>query len=205
MRGLVAGLPSPHPLGQGLPAVYQDEDAFTMRMTQAFDDLLAPILATLDNLPAYFDPALAPDDFVDWLAEWVAMDIDETWGPALRRSAVAGATDLHGRRGTAAGLADHVRLVTGGEVDLVETGGTVWSVDPGSPLPGSARAALLVRVRVADPGSVDSARLDRLVSAVKPAHVPHTIEITQLDDDGRTGGTPGTPGSARKRPPKPPA
>ena len=192
MRGPVSNLLSPHPLGLGLPAVYQDEDPFTMRMTEAFDEVLAPIIATLDNLPVYFDPDLAPEDFVDWLAEWVAIELDEMWELPLRRAVVAGATDLHGRRGTAAGLADHVRLVTGGEVEVIETGGTAWSVDPGSPLPGSPRPALKVRVRVADPGVVDPIRLDRLVTSVKPAHVPHTIEILPLE-----GAVP-----ARKRPPK---
>ena len=102
MRGTVGGLLSPHPLGAGLPAVYQDEDPFVMRMTRAFDELLAPVIATLDNLSAYFDPALAPEDFVDWLAEWVGMELDDNWPVELRRAVVASATDLLGRRGTAA-------------------------------------------------------------------------------------------------------
>ena len=52
MRGLVADLPSPHPMGRRLPAVYQEEDPFTMRLTEALDEVLAPIISTLDNLPA---------------------------------------------------------------------------------------------------------------------------------------------------------
>ena len=202
MRGTVGGLLSPHPLGLGLPAVYQDEDPFAMRMTRAFDELLAPVIATLDNLSAYFDPALAPEDFVDWLAEWVGMELDENWDVDLRREVVATATDLLGRRGTALGLADVLRLVTGGEVELIETGGTAWSVDAGSELPGSARPALQVRVRVADPAALDPGRLDRLVTASKPAHVPHSIEIVATD--GGRSAPPGSP-SPRRRTPKPPA
>lgn len=206
MRGTVADLPSPHPLAERLPAVYQDEDAFTVRMTQAFDELLAPIIGVLDNLAAYFSPDLAPEDFVDYLAGWVGMELDETWDLALRRSAVAGATGLHARRGTASGLADHVRLVTGGEVELVETGGTAWSVDPGSPLPGAPAASLLVRVRVPDPASLDQARLDRLVASIKPAHVPHAIEIVKgggsAGGDASGGGGGGSAAPARKRAPK---
>jgi phage tail-like protein len=205
MRGTVAGLLSPHPLGDGLPAVYQDEDPFTIRMTRALDELVAPIVATLDNLPTYFDPSEAPEDFVDWLAEWVGMELDENWAVGLRREVVARATDLLGRRGTAAGLADQLRLITGGEVELVETGGTAWSVDPGSPMPGSPRPELEVRVKVADPAALDPGRLDRLVTASKPAHVPHSIEIVALG-----GGKAGAEGSAppsvpRRRAPKPSA
>lgn len=199
MRGTLPGLHSPHPLGRGLPAVYQDEDPFTMRMTEAFDELLAPVISTLDCLPAYFDAAVAPEDFVDWLADWVGIDLDETWDLPLRRQVVAGATDLHARRGTAAGLADQVRLVTGGEVEVHESGGTAWSVDAGSALPGSRKPTLLVRVRVPDPSAVDPVRLERLVTAVKPAHVPHSLEILPQKGGGATsrGGSGGSGGGGR--------
>jgi phage tail-like protein len=202
MRGTVGGLLSPHPLALGLPAVYQDEDQFTVRMTHAFDELLAPVIATLDNLSAYFQPSLAPEDFIDWLADWVGMDLDENWDVELRREVVARAIDLLGRRGTAAGLADVLRLLTGGEVELIETGGTAWSVDAGSELPGSPRPALQVRLRVTDPAALDPARLDRLIIASKPAHVPHTVEVLPLPGGSAAAVPPSTP---RRRPPRPPA
>ena len=109
------------------------------------------------------------------------------------------------RRGTASGLVDHVRLVTGGEVELLETGGTAWSVDPGSPLPGLPTPDLVVRVRVADPSSVDQVRLDRLVTSIKPAHVPHRLEIIGGDglagsgDGGAAGPGPGARRRVRTR------
>jgi len=177
MRGLIGGLPSPHPLGAALPAVYQEEDQFAMRLTSAFDDALAPIVSTLDNLPAYFAPSLTPEDFLAWLSDWVAFDLDETWSVARRREAVARAVDILRRRGTSIGLAEEVALVTGGEVEIIENGGTAWSLDPASPMVGSAKPALIVRVRVDDPSAIDPDRIDRVVSAAKPAHVPHRVEI----------------------------
>lgn len=177
MRGLIGGLPSPHPLGSALPAVYQEEDQFAMRLTSAFDDALAPIVSTLDNLPAYFAPSLTPEDFLAWLSDWVAFDLDETWSVARRREAVARAVDILRRRGTSIGLAEEVALVTGGEVEIIENGGTAWSLDPASPMVGSAKPALIVRVRVDDPSAIDTDRIDRVVSAAKPAHVPHRVEI----------------------------
>lgn len=186
MRGLVPGLASPHPMARQLPAVYQEEDAFTVRLTEALDEVLAPILSTLDNLPAYFDPRLTPDDFLGWLAGWVALDLDETWDSAQRRTAVSQAVDLLRRRGTAAGLADEVRLVTGAEVEVVENGGVAWSLDPASPMVGSPEPTLLVRITAADPSSVDADRVERLVSGAKPAHVPHRIEIAGLAPARRT-------------------
>jgi phage tail-like protein len=177
MRGLIGGLPSPHPLGAALPAVYQEEDRFAMRLTSAFDDVLAPIVSTLDNLPAYFAPSLTPEDFLAWLADWVAFDLDESWSVARRREAVARAVDILRRRGTSIGLAEEVALVTGGEVEIIENGGTAWSLDPASPMVGSPKPALIVRVTVDDPSAIDVDRVDRVVSAAKPAHVPHRVEI----------------------------
>ncbi len=180
MRGLVADLPNPHPLGRRLPAVYQEEDPFTMRLTEALDDVLAPILCTLDNLPAYFDPRLTPDDFLGWLAGWVAFDLDETWDASRRRAAVVQAVDLLRRRGTASGLVDEIRLVTGAEVEVVENGGTAWSLDAMSPIVGTPEPTLLVRITAADPASIDADHVDRVVVAAKPAHVPHRIEIVSV-------------------------
>ena len=74
MRGLVAGLDGTHPLGPALPALYQ-EDVTAQRFLSAFDDALAPILCTLDNIDAYFDPRLAPEDFLDWLGGWVGLSL----------------------------------------------------------------------------------------------------------------------------------
>jgi phage tail-like protein len=177
MRGLVDGLSSPHPMATGLPAIFQEEDPFTVRFTQAFDDSLAPVFSTLDNLPAYFDPRYAPEDFLGWLAGWVAIELDETWDVARRRTAVRGGADLLRRRGTAIGLATELELATGGQVEIIESGGSAWSLDPGSPMVGSARPALLVRIRVADPAGLDRERIDRIVDAAKPAHVPHRVEV----------------------------
>jgi len=177
MRGVVDGLASPLPLAHGLPAVYQEEDEFAVRLAEAFDAELAPIISTLDNLSAYFDPRLTPEDFLGWLASWVALELDETWDIERRRAAMLAAVDVMRRRGTAAGLADELRLAIDGEVDVIESGGSAWSLDPSSPMVGSSELALLVRVRVADPSQVDVDHLDRVVRSAKPAHVPHRIEV----------------------------
>jgi phage tail-like protein len=178
MRGYVPDLASPHPLGPSLPPLYLEDD-FAQRLLLAFDDVLAPIHSSLDNLSAYLDPALAPDDFVDWLGEWVGAVMDATWEVERRRASVARAAELYGSRGTARGLAAQLELVTGGTVEIVENGGTTWSLDPSTPLPGTAEPNLSIRVVVADPAAVDGPRLDRLVAAAKPAHVPHSVEVVR--------------------------
>ena len=176
MRGLVPGLATPHPLAERLPALYQ-EDTFAVRLVGAFDDALAPAIASLDDFVSYLDPEVAPEDFLEWLAEWVGVALDETWPIERRRALVASAAELHRLRGTVAGLRAHVAIFTGGDVDIQENGGASYSLTPGSNLPGSAKLSLTVRVTLDDPASTSADRLDRLVAEAKPAHIPHKVEI----------------------------
>jgi phage tail-like protein len=176
VRGTVAGLASPHPLGPTLPGLYQD-DAFAQRLASAFDEVIAPVFASLDSFDAWLDPLVAPEDVLDWLAGWVGVALDQTWPVERRRSFVASALDLFRLRGTATGLAAHVAIFSGGEVEVVESGAAGWSSKADAAVPGSAQPDLLVRVKVPDPKRVDSARLEALVLAAKPAHMPHRIEL----------------------------
>ena len=178
MRGTIAGLRSPHPLGPSLPALYQD-DGFAQRFLSGLDEVLAPVFSTLDNFDAYLDPWLAPEDFLSWLAGWVGVALDEGWDEDRRRAIVARAVELYRMRGTAVGLAGQVEIQTGGRVEIVENGATGWSVDPGGELPGSPEPLVVVRVTVPDPRAIDTQRLDALVAAAKPAHVLHRIEIVK--------------------------
>lgn len=178
MRAAVPGLPSPHPLAQRLPAVFQD-DQFTRRFVSAFDDVLAPIFATLDCLVAYLDPALAPEDFLSWLAGWVALEPDGGWSVAQQRELLRHAVELHRWRGTARGVAAQVRLVTDAQVAVVDSGGCRAGTEPGGPLPDPDPAWVQVTLRVADPDTVDLERVRQAVAAAVPAHVTATVEVSR--------------------------
>src|SRR5712692_9864590 len=125
-RAHVPRLVSPHPLGSFLPALYQ-EDEFAQRWTAGLDEVLAPIFSSMDNLEAYLDPRLAPFDFLDWLGTWVGLVADETLPLERRRAFVSQASALYRMRGTPKGLAAHVQIFSGGEVEIVERGGTASS------------------------------------------------------------------------------
>jgi len=177
-RGLLSSLASPHPLGQYLPSLYQEDD-FAQRFLSAFDAALAPIFSTLDNLNAYMDPWLAPEDFLDWLASWFGLVLDEAWSVERRRALVANAFDFYRMRGTSRGLKAHVEVFTGGTVEVVDTGGLATSTTAGAPFPGSPNFAVLVRVQVDDPAAVNMVRLEALVMAAKPAHLTHRIQVVK--------------------------
>ncbi|MGW7542608.1 phage tail protein [Streptomyces sp. NPDC054770] len=177
-RAAVEGLLSPHPLGERLPGPYLDDD-LTVRLVAAFDDILAPVFCVLDCLDAYWNPRLAPTDFLPWLASWVAADpaLTERQPLDARREAVAGTTRRHARRGTARGLADEIQAVLGLTAEVSDTGGATWSATPGGSPPGSPEPCVRVRIRAADPTAVPLRRLAALIEANRPAHVPYTLEV----------------------------
>ncbi|MEV5274046.1 phage tail protein [Streptomyces werraensis] len=222
MRGSLDGLGSSAPIGAMLPAIFADDD-LAQRFVAGLDEVLAPFLVVLDNLDAYFDPALAPLDFTRWLADWVGAEtegidpgVDAAGaagggvgagavpasteaggtgagsGPAsaagagragalpaeLRlRAAVAAAARLHRVRGTRRGLSEAVRLVFGVAPEIRESGAAAWHARPLGPVPGDRRPHLHVTLRLPDPSPADHHRLDTLVAAARPAHMPYTVEV----------------------------
>ena len=176
MRNGTADVPVRHPIGDRLPAIYF-EDGFTLRFTTALDEVLAPVIAVLDGFADYLDPNLAPEDFLDWLTHWVALDVDEHWTPEQRRQLVGNAVELHRWRGTARGVAAHVRLLTGGQVEVTDSGACVATNRPGRPLPGTDPARVLVRVRVPDPTTIDQPGLVATVREIVPVHVSVAVEV----------------------------
>jgi phage tail-like protein len=154
--------------------------SFVMRLMSAFDDVLAPVFSSLDNLDAYVDPRLAPRDFVDWLSAWVALAPNHAWPLGHRRHRIAGEVTLASSWGTADGIKEVVSIFAGvdrGDVEIVESGGVSASPTPGGEFPGTPTPQLTVRVAVPDPSGFDVGRLRRVVAAAKPAHLPHEVEV----------------------------
>ena len=175
MRGTVVGLPTPYPLSGLLPAFLQEDD-FTVRLTQGFDDVVAPLISVLDCLDAYVDPLLAPPDFVPWLAAWVGATVDEHWADLRTRQSVLAASSMHRQRGTVDGLRSQLALATGGDVQIEDAGEVRCSVSPTGD-DDQTEPSLAIRIAVDDPGSVRVSVLEELVDGMKPAHVPHVIEV----------------------------
>ncbi|MEU9955886.1 phage tail protein [Streptomyces sp. NPDC050982] len=180
MRGSVDGLGSSAPIGMMLPAVFADDD-LAQRFVGGLDDVLAPILAVLDCLDSYFTPALAPVDFTRWLAGWVGAETDGTEPDDRLRAAVAAAAYLHRVRGTSRGLSEAIRLVFGVAPEITESGGAAWNARPLGPVPGDRSPRLHVTLRLSDPTRADEHRLDSLVAAARPAHMPYTVQVTAAE------------------------
>jgi phage tail-like protein len=79
-------------------------DPFAMRFLLALEEVLDPVIATLDSLPAHFDADLAPEHALMGLATWLGVDDVEDMPAAKRREAVRRAGELGRLNGTRAGL-----------------------------------------------------------------------------------------------------
>lgn len=187
-RGTIPGLLSPVPIVGLLPGIYQD-DEFTRQFTGGMDDVLAPVFATLDCLDTYVDPWLAPEDFLEWLAGWVGVVIDEGWPLDRSRAFIANIAELYRWRGTIRGLSAELAIYTGGDVEISESGGAAWSLTPGTAPPGDDEPRMAVRVSVDDPASINERTVDRMVAAAKPAHVVHVVEIAARRHQGKAEGS----------------
>lgn len=179
MRAIAERLPSAHPIGRLLPGIYQDDD-FLQRFTQGLDSVLAVVVSTLDNLEAYFDPELAPTDFVDWLAGWLGLVRDPARSLGDTRSILMRVSEIYRWRGTSHGLVDHIEVAFGVRPQIAETGGTSYASQAGAALPGSSTPRMVVTVRVEDPSSFSREALDQFVAANKPAHIPHRVEVLPI-------------------------
>ena len=116
-------------LRSGLPAVYQESD-FGMRFIGGLEELLDPIVAVLDALPAHFDPDHAPRDILNLLASWLGVDLDESQEIRHQREMVRRAADLGRKRGTVAGMELALKLAYPDvPLRIEDQGGVRWSLD----------------------------------------------------------------------------
>lgn len=143
---------------QYLPRVFQqksgesDEHYFLGRFLRAFEAMLsgttetagesAGIEALLDELHHYFDPELAPSQFLPWLAGWVGLQLAEgveydgeqdnqerTLAPmqilplaearsTVNRKLLGSIVQLYKKRGTLDGLAEYLQVYAGEEAAI---------------------------------------------------------------------------------------
>lgn len=168
--------PTPLPVVSLLPGVFQ-EDPFTQGFCAAMDQVLLPVVTTLDGFPAYLDPGTAPQQMLVRLASWMGLPLAGRWAQESLRQALSAAMHLYEMRGTRQGLEELLRLLTGSGADIQESGGSSWSATPQAPFPGSAEPFLLVRVRWAQLTGIDEEALRALLAMFVPAHVPWTLDL----------------------------
>lgn len=155
-----------------LPGVFSRND-FLARYLLIFETINEPVQRTVDNLPDYFDPSLAPADFLPWLGSWLGLVLDERWPDAQRRELIQAAPDLYRWRGTRRGLSEYIRVYTGITPEIVEP--TLSEVSTARDL----AFRFTVRLTLPSGAQVDRALLEQIIDAEKPAFAAGTLEIVR--------------------------
>lgn len=180
---------------QYLPLIYEDDD-FMGRFLMLFESFWAPIESQIDQMEFYFDPQLAPVEFLPWLASWLDLVLDERWPEDRRRLLLQSSASLYRKRGTAQGLKEHLEIYTGGDVQIIEHRARNFSLGPKAYLgPGIALGrdniphtfTVVLRLLPISPsvGKEEAARMEmerrRTIEAIieveKPAFAGYTLHI----------------------------
>lgn len=102
-----------------LPSIYEDDDLMG-RFLMLFESFLAPLDSQIRGQADYFDPFLAPVEFIPWLASWTDMRIDEELPPENKRSLLNASAALLRSRGTRKALKEYLEIYTGGRAEIRE-------------------------------------------------------------------------------------
>jgi len=109
---------------ESLPAIYRRSDAVGRNLVRelcfVFEHMFDSVETNLTEGWRFYDPHVAPIEFLNWLAGWTAFSLDLDWPEAEKRGLIKRAVDLYRIRGTKRGLILFLRLFTGNEPDIAE-------------------------------------------------------------------------------------
>jgi phage tail-like protein len=201
MRAAIAALQTSRPMVELLPSIYQ-EDLVSLQWLSAFDQVLTPLVTSIDCFSSYLDTELAPDDFLAWLGTWVGVGVSEDWTRQRRQKLVAEAVELFALRGTVEGMQRFLELAVGFPCEVIEGGGVHASSTPNAELPGTDVPAFVVRFNAPTPtDEAVKTRINAVVEEQRPAHLPCVVEFTgsgPTTKSATTGAAPSGTGTKRK-------
>jgi phage tail-like protein len=172
-------------LRNGVPDIYRrdaaslrdDPPPFAMRFLHALEEVLDPIVATLDSLEAHLDVDLAPEHALAGLATWLGVDEVESLPAASRREAVRQAGALGRQRGTRAGLELALRLFFPAvSLRIEDHGGVTVSASVDAPPPPATAALFDVYCDQPLPPEMQMA-VARCIERWKPVHAHYKLRV----------------------------
>ncbi|HVK87942.1 MAG TPA: phage tail protein [Kofleriaceae bacterium] len=109
---------------ENLPAIYRRSDAVGRNLVRelcfVFEHMFDSVERNLVDGWRFYDPHVAPLDFLDWLAKWTAFTMDLDWPEEQKRALIRRSVDLYRIRGTKRGLTLFLTLFSGHEPDISE-------------------------------------------------------------------------------------
>jgi phage tail-like protein len=182
-----------------LPAIYRRSDAVGRNVVRdlcfLFEHMFGVIEEKLDRGHEYYDPHLAPEEFLPWLAGWSAMVLDTDWPETKKRAIIKRAVDLYRIRGTCRGLALFLHLFTGYEPKIEEN---LWPFK-GFRVESEARIGLdsvvlppvnlahsfvvTIPVAFAQVSPELVIRIHKIIQMEKPAHTHYYLRFAEEEGD----------------------
>jgi phage tail-like protein len=182
-----------------LPAIYRRSDAVGRNVVRdmcfLFEHMFGAVESKLDRGHTYYDPHVAPSEFLPWLASWTAMVVDLDWPDAKKRAILKRAVDLYRIRGTRRGLALFLQLFTGYEPTITEN---TWPFK-GFRIETEARIGLdsvvlppvnlahsfivTIPVKFAEVTPEMVIRIHRIITMEKPAHTHYYLRFLEEEGD----------------------
>lgn len=184
---------------QNLPAIFS-EDPFLGRFLLAFEQVLTglPGLAGREPVPSLgleeiiatiatlFDPQETREEFLPWLASWVALGLRADLDELRQRDFIARVVSLYRLRGTKQGLEELVRIYTrlGATVNELHTPfqiGVHSTIGVDTLLDGGAPHFFRVLIRLTTPDPEQIRQHRQVVTAIidmeKPAHTYYELDV----------------------------
>ena len=170
-----------------LPEVYQadpESKAFVERYLNVFQSLYEDLTREIDGVARYFDPDVVEGEFLQWLAEWVAIDDVYLWSEAKLRYLLKNSVRLYKMRGARQVLAEMIELYLGEKPYIVEhhqlEGYEGEARDSGlvARLYGANSYYFTVIVsEQAVPSPKEHKTLLKIIESAKPAHVEANVVV----------------------------
>ncbi len=165
-----------------LPAIYS-QDEFWGRFLRIFEDVWSPIDERIGQMNLYLDPKYTPESFLPWLASWMGIDLNPRMSLREQRKLIQNLIELSSWRGTRRGLREHIKLVTGLESQISESGaGMILSeasqLGVNTTLSSiSGRNHLLITLFADDTAKVDRELVGAIILFHLPAQATYSLEI----------------------------
>ncbi|MEL6178186.1 MAG: phage tail protein I [Myxococcota bacterium] len=176
-----------------LPAIYQkdqpDGSNLLRNFLWVFQHVVDSINDTIDDVHNVFDPYETPEEFLPWLASWLAFTIDDNWEVEKKRHLIKKAMEFYRIRGTLKGLELWLELFTGVTPDIRENEWPFRGFQIGVNstigidsiiLPPVNKAHCFVVDFPIDPDEVTDElifRIHDVIQAQKPAHATYFLQF----------------------------
>lgn len=158
-----------------LPEAMQRQQLLAAFAT-AGEDIADSLRFQIASLDAQLDPATATDPMLEYVAAWFGFTLDARTDAEVLRRLLGEVGRIVRTRGTRDSLAALLRVLSGGEVTVLDPGGVVG---PGDDLP-SANSTVMARLATAGPLGVD--RLTAIASRELPVGATLQLVVETGDD-----------------------